>query len=193
VSPIRLISPAALLLLGSLLHCANEPPPLIVSPVTSTVSQAAVPTTPGSRSATPPATPKRPAVTEYQGTKVSDDYAWLENSSDPEVKAWSSAQNTFTRSILDGLEARPAIKDRITKLLTASASYTELRFRGGACFVMKDLPPKQQPFLVTLKSPEDVASERVLVDPNAIDASGKTTIDWYLPSQSGKLVAVSLS
>jgi prolyl oligopeptidase len=59
--------------------------------------------------------------------------------------------------------------------------------------VMKDLPPKQQPFLVTLKSADDVASEHVLVDPNVSDSSGKTSIDWYVPSRDGKLVAVSLS
>ena len=32
-----------------------------------------------------------------------------------------------------------------------------------------------------------------MVDPNALDASGETTIDWYSPSPDGSLVAVSLS
>ena len=55
---------------------------------------------------------------------------------------------------------------------------------------MKELPPKQQPYLMVLKSADDLSSERILVDPNTIDASGKTTIDWYRPSRDGKLVAV---
>jgi Prolyl oligopeptidase, N-terminal beta-propeller domain len=40
-----------------------------------------------------PETPKRPVVDVYQGTKVVDDYRWLENASDPEVARWSDAQN----------------------------------------------------------------------------------------------------
>ena len=35
--------------------------------------------------------------------------------------------------------------------------------------------------------------ERVLVDPNTLDPSGATAIDWYVPSPDGSLVAVSLS
>jgi prolyl oligopeptidase len=132
-------------------------------------------------------------VTNYHDTPVTDDYGWLEDANDPEVKAWSLAQNTFARMTLDGLPARPAVRRRVEQLLSASPSYTELRWRTGTFFVLKELPPKQQPFLVTLKAPDDLASERVLVDPNAIDETGKTTIDWYLPSRSGKLVAVSLS
>jgi prolyl oligopeptidase len=38
-----------------------------------------------------------------------------------------------------------------------------------------------------------LANERVLVDPNAIDAAGTTAMDWYVPSPDGRLVAVSLS
>jgi prolyl oligopeptidase len=173
-----------------LCRCGGEPPPV---PVTAAATPA--PATPAAppKGPVPPATPKRPIVTEYHGTKVTDDYAWLEKGSDPEVKAWSESQNAFARSFLDGLEARNAVKERVAKLLAASATYFELRVRGGTTFVMKDLPPKQQPFLVTLKSADDVASEHVLVDPNVSDSSGKTSIDWYVPSRDGKLVAVSLS
>ena len=46
---------------------------------------------------------------------------------------------------------------------------------------------------MTLASAEDAASARVVVDPNAMDPSGSTTIDFYEPSLDGKLVAVSLS
>ena len=36
-------------------------------------------------------------------------------------------------------------------------------------------------------------SARTVVDPNVLDPSGSTTIDFYEPSLDGKLVAVSLS
>jgi prolyl oligopeptidase len=48
----------------------------------------------------PPATPRRPVTEEYQGVKVTDDYRWLENWDDPEVKQWSAAQNARSREYL---------------------------------------------------------------------------------------------
>jgi prolyl oligopeptidase len=58
---------------------------------------------------------------------------------------------------------------------------------------MKFQPPKQQQMLVTLASADDLKSEKVIVDPNAIDAKGTTAIDWFAPSRDGKYVAVSIS
>ena len=44
-----------------------------------------------------------------------------------------------------------------------------------------------------MTSASDPATEKVVVDPNQIDAKGGTEIDFYRPSHDGKLVAVSLS
>jgi prolyl oligopeptidase PreP (S9A serine peptidase family) len=61
----------------------------------------------------PPATPKRPVSDEYGAIKVPDDYRWLENWENPEVKQWSAAQDACTREYLDRLASRPAIKERL--------------------------------------------------------------------------------
>jgi prolyl oligopeptidase len=58
---------------------------------------------------------------------------------------------------------------------------------------MKTEPEKEQPSLVTLKSADDPASERVIFDPNQMDAKGGTEIDFYEPSLDGRNVAISLS
>jgi protease II len=42
----------------------------------------------------PPATPKRPMTDEYGAIKVTDDYRWLENWDNPEVKQWSAANGS---------------------------------------------------------------------------------------------------
>jgi prolyl oligopeptidase PreP (S9A serine peptidase family) len=60
-------------------------------------------------------------------------------------------------------------------------------------FAMKSQPPKEQPFLIALESPDKPASERIVVDPNRLDSGGTTAIDFHVPSTDGKLVAVSLS
>ncbi len=141
-----------------------------------------------------PPTPKRPVTDEYHGTKVVDDYRWLEDSASPEVRAWSDAQNARARAVLDALPSRDAIKKRVTQLLSwESPAYFALRERGGALFAMKVQPPRQQPFLVRLASADDLASEKVVLDPGALDPSGNTSLDFYAPSPDGKLVAVSLS
>jgi prolyl oligopeptidase len=46
---------------------------------------------------------------------------------------------------------------------------------------------------VTLASTDDLKSEKVVIDPNVLDAKGTTAIDWFVPSLDGKHVAVSLS
>ncbi len=48
-------------------------------------------------------------------------------------------------------------------------------------------------FLVALTLLDDLRTERVVVDPNALDPSGETAIDWFVPSPDGEQVAVSLS
>jgi prolyl oligopeptidase len=142
----------------------------------------------------PPATPKRPVTDEYQGVKVTDDYRWLENWDDPEVKQWSAAQNARSREYLDHLPARPAIQQMLKKALSASsAAYFDLQFRGGTLFAMKYQPPQQQPMLVALASAEDPAGGKVIFDPNASSAKGSIAVDFYVPSLEGKFVAAALS
>ena len=141
-----------------------------------------------------PQTAKKPVSNEYQGTIVEDPYQWLEKDDDPEVKAWSAAQNQRTRDYLDKLPDRAAIEKQLTDWYAkTSPSYSSLVSRPGILFAMKFQPPKQQPILVTLASADDLKSEKVVLDPNVLDAKGTTAIDWFVPSLDGKYVAVSLS
>src|SRR5216117_4577788 len=141
-----------------------------------------------------PETPKKPVSTKYQGVTVEDPYQWLEQDNDPQVKSWSDAQNQRTRKYLDGLPDRAAIEKQLTEWYAkTSPSYSSLVSRPGILFAMKFQPPKQQQLLVTLASADDLKSEKVVIDPNVLDAKGTTAIDWFVPSLNGKYVAVSLS
>ena len=139
-------------------------------------------------------TPKKPVSTEYQGVTVEDPYQWLEKDDEPDVKAWSGTHNQRTRQYLDQLPDRRAIEKQLTEWYAkTSPSYSSLVSRPELLFVMKFQPPKQQPLLVTLTSVDDLKSEKIVLDPNVLDAKGTTAIDWFVPSLDGKYVAVSLS
>ena len=125
---------------------------------------------------------------------MEDPYQWLEPDQDSQVKAWSDAQNQQTRKYLDSLSNRAAIEKQLQEWYAkTSPSYSSLVSRPGILFAMKFQPPKQQPLLVTLASADDLKSEKVVLDPNVLDAKGTTAIDWFVPSSDGKYVAISLS
>jgi prolyl oligopeptidase len=141
-----------------------------------------------------PQTAKKPHSDEYHGVTVEDPYQWLENDEDPGVKTWSDAQSQRTRAYLDKLPDRAAIEKQLTAWYAkTSPSYFSLVSRPGILFAIKFQPPKQQPLLVTLVSANDLKSEKVVLDPNVLNAKGTTAIDWFVPSLDGKHVAVSLS
>jgi prolyl oligopeptidase len=142
----------------------------------------------------PPATRKAPVVDRYHGVEVVDDYRWLENRDDPEVKAWSDAQNTHARSILDRLPGVEAIRKQVTAVRKIQVPrYGGVVAAGGQLFALKFEPPKQQPALVVMASEDAPASARVVIDLNVIDPNHATSVDWFEPSPDGTRLAVSLS
>ena len=142
----------------------------------------------------PPQTAQIPVTNVYHGLKVVDTYQWLEDWDDDRVKSWSNKQNDYARSVLDNLPYVEELRERVTEIMTAeNVNYYSVSWRKGKLYALKRQPPKEQSFLVVMPSAEEPESERVIVDPTKIDPSGSTTIDWYVPSPDGSLVAVSLS
>lgn len=136
------------------------------------------------------------AQDEYHDKTVDDAYRWLEDWDSEEVKAWSDGQNVYARHTLDQLPERGQIHSRISELLSSSDSvvYFNVRLLGdGALLAMKRDPEKQHSALVRMDSDADPSAETVLVDPNELDSSHGTAIDWYVPSHDGSLIAVSMS
>jgi prolyl oligopeptidase len=145
-------------------------------------------------SAAPPESPKKPVTDTYHGVTVTDDYRWLEDGTNKAVQKWSDAQNTHARAILDKLPGAEVLRERLTKIMAAkTTSHRSFAVRGEKVFALRKQPPKQQPFLVVMPAADKPDDARLLVDPNELDKKGTTTIDWFVPSWDGKLVAVSLS
>jgi len=140
-----------------------------------------------------PPTPRLPVSETYHGVTVVDDYRWLEDGNAPDVKTWIAAQNDATRRYLDAIPARPEIARRLMQLNSAHVVWrNDLQFRVHL-FARKTQPPKNQPMLVVLPATGSTKKERVVVDPNRLDPTGRTTIDFYRPSYDGRRVVVSLS
>ncbi len=115
-----------------------------------------------------PATPKHPVTDEYHGVKVTDDYRWLENGKDPAVIAWSEAQSAHTRAVLDALPLRTQIAEFLKALdNSAPPAFFGLQMQAGTIFALYVEPKKQQPMLVTLRSFDDLASKKIVLDPDA--------------------------
>jgi prolyl oligopeptidase len=135
-----------------------------------------------------------PVTTTYHGVEVAEDYRWLEDASSEDTQAWTKAQHERTIEYVMGLPFYESIRRRAEEILSAdSTRYLDVERGGDQYFALKEQPPKQQPFLVTLTDLGDTATERVLVDPNELDSSGDITMNWFVPSPDGRLVAVSLS
>jgi prolyl oligopeptidase len=135
-----------------------------------------------------------PVTNTYHGVDVTDGYRWLEDASSVETIAWTKAQRQRTRTYFDGIRWRDALRARVEQLLKAErTTYERLLSGGSTFFALKVQTPRQQPFLVALTDLDDPAAEFVVVDPEAIDPSGETAIDFFVPSPDGKQVAVSLS
>ncbi len=141
-------------------------------------------------------TRREPTTTTYHGVEVTEDYRWLEEQTE-ETRAWTREQNSATRAHLDAIPEWPQIAERVSAVLKAeSVGYAGLDNggRGGTTYVaLKSQPPRQQPFLVTFTDLETLSDERILVDPDAIDAGGKTAVDFCVLSPDGTRIAVSLS
>jgi prolyl oligopeptidase len=140
-----------------------------------------------------PKTPVREVTEDYFGTKVTDPYRWLENTSDPEVVAWMKAQNDYTREALSRIPGREKLLDRIKQLDNAGPVVSLLQVWGGHYFYLKTEPGSDNRRLCVRDAVN--APERLLVDPERLTTSdGKHfSIDYFQPSLDGKYVAYGIS
>ena len=186
----------ALALAGALLVAAGVRSVRATSGRAATTARASKPphASKPARASKLPRAPKRRVLDRYWGATVPDDYQYMERMSDPGVLKWVRGQNDYTRSWLDRHPERAAIQKRVAALSHSdSPDDYDASWAGGRYFFLEEKPPKQQPFLVSLRSLADRSTETIVADPNAIDASGGTTIDFYTTSANGNLAAVSLS
>jgi prolyl oligopeptidase len=141
-----------------------------------------------SRPAYPPAE-RLDLVERRHGRTLADPYRWLEDPADARTVAWSAAQDELARACLDRLPGRARLADRLTTLHRAG-SVRPPSWRGGRRFFTRREPGQEHEALLVA---EPDGTERVLVDPGALDPGGTTTLDAAVPSHEGDLLAYQLS
>src|SRR3989442_967728 len=137
-----------------------------------------------------PSTPGDDIVETLHGERVADPYRWLEDDASPRVRDWTEAQNARTRAVLDALPQRAVLARRLRELLSIGLVSTARPGAGRTFHTRREGEQKQAVLYVRDKID---SHDRALVDPNAIDASGLVTLDWYYPSHDGRYVAYGVS
>ncbi|HEX5365958.1 MAG TPA: prolyl oligopeptidase family serine peptidase [Acidimicrobiales bacterium] len=142
--------------------------------------------------APPPA--RRDATTDVlHGVSVPDPYRWLEDPDHPDTVAWVEASNARTRAALDADPRRPALVRRYAQLFGAGTAAAPA-IRGGRLFSLDRGGDHEQAVLVVRAlHGEGAPAARPVVDPHALTGDATAAIDWYAPSQDGRLVAFGTS
>ncbi len=129
-----------------------------------------------------------------QGQAIADPYRWLEDGTNPDVRAWSAAQTARSRAYLDALPMRAAIRDQVARYIAQSSPrYAGLNYAGSSLFAFYVDPQRQQPMIRVMGRDANPETARTVLDPSVLDSTGSTAIDWFVPSHDGRLIAVSLS
>jgi len=137
-----------------------------------------------------PSTRRLDLIETLHGVPVADPYRWLEDADSPETRAWVDAQNTLTRSMLDG-PARDALLAELMELFNYPRT-TALGRRGSRYFFTHNPGLLNQPRLY-VQDATPAAEPRVLLDPNGLSADGTTALTAFEPSRDGSLLAYALS
>ncbi|MDQ3138405.1 MAG: prolyl oligopeptidase family serine peptidase [Gemmatimonadota bacterium] len=130
------------------------------------------------------------ATDVLHGEAIPDPYRWLERGDDPETRAWTERQNALTEAYLAGVPARAALRRRLDELLAIGAISVPTPARGRYFYQRRD-GRQNQPVLYVRDGVH--GPDRVAVDPNALDPAGTTALDWFFPSDDGRLLAYGLS
>jgi prolyl oligopeptidase len=136
-----------------------------------------------------PDAPRDAIVDTLHGSAVADPYRWLEDPMNTASRTWSAAQRDLFEERAATWITRAHWHRRVGELL-AGGGVSVPTWRGERQFFMRRNPDQQLAVLITIDAD---GSERVLIDPMALDADGLTTLDAWQPSPDGTLLAYQLS
>jgi oligopeptidase B len=138
---------------------------LFVVLMTTVLINAATPA--DATAAQPPVAKKQPKVTEIHGRKLVDDYFWLRDKQNPEVKAYVEAENAFADAYMKPTEV---FQKKLYDEMLARIKQTDVAvpYRDGDyLYYSRTEEGKQYPILARKKGSLD-APEQVMLDVNEL-------------------------
>ncbi|WP_125723376.1 prolyl oligopeptidase family serine peptidase [Flavobacterium ustbae] len=137
-----------------------------------------------------PATPERPVVDDYFGTKVTDSYRWLEDMNSPEVQKWFKDESDYTNSIVKTISGRDILFKRMKEIQALGGDqYGSIKQVGDNYYYVKNKKEESVNKLYFRKGKN--GTEILLLDPNTIKKG--TTITNFIISPDNKKLAVTIS
>jgi prolyl oligopeptidase len=140
-----------------------------------------------------PHAPRLDLVDDLFGHRVADPYRWLEDAGSAQRAQWLAAEESLWAGYQAELPGREAFAARVRELLRVG-SVGVPAWRGTTrLYTRRD--PDQEHAVLYLSADGSItdAQERVLIDPMAIDPTGRTTLDAWQPDKEGRLLAYQLS
>ena len=137
----------------------------------------------------PPVAKKEPKVTNINGQKLLDNYSWLRDKKNPEVRAYLESENVYTDTVMKPTE--PLQKKLYDEMLgRIKETDVEVPYKeGGYFYYVRTEAGKQYGIRCRKKGSMD-APEEILLDVNEL-AKGQTfmSLGAYRVSDDGNLLA----
>jgi oligopeptidase B len=139
----------------------------------------------------PPVAKKEPKVTEVNGQKLLDNYFWLRDKKNPDVKAYLDAENVYTDAVMKPTEQlQKKLYDEM--LSRIKETDVEVPYKEGDYFYYARTEAGKQYGIRCRKKGSMDAPEEILLDVNEL-AKGQTfmSLGAYHVSDDGNLLAYS--
>jgi oligopeptidase B len=132
-----------------------------------------------------------PRTSEIHGRRRVDDYAWLRERSDPEVKAYLEAENAYTAAVLEPLAPlREALYEEMLARIKETDQSVPWR-KGGWLYYSRTVEGHQYPIHCRRRDAPG-AEEQITVDLNELGRDEAfMALGAYEPSDDGRLLAYS--
>ena len=139
----------------------------------------------------PPVAKKEPKVTEINGQKLLDDYFWLRDKKNPDVKAYLDAENVYTDAVMKPTE--PLQKKLYDEMLSrVKETDIEVPYKEGDYFYYVRTEAGKQYGIRCRKKGSLNAPEEILIDVNELAKGQKfMSLGAYNVSDDGNLLAYS--
>jgi oligopeptidase B len=137
----------------------------------------------------PPVAKKVPKITEINGRKMVDDYFWLRDKKNPEVKAYLEAENAYTDAVMKPTES---LQKKLYDEMLSRIKETDVEVpykEGGYFYYVRTEAGKQYPIRCRKKDSME-APEEVVLDVNEL-AKGQAfmSLGAFSVSDDGNLLA----